>query len=87
MTIKEKIKELRHNHALMMAICCGAPLLLLLGAVYFFGLSRSYLFWFVLLLCPLSHYFMMKPMHKRKGDGNSGGNEGGKNNKTGGGCH
>ncbi len=65
MTIKEKIKKLRHNYALMMVICCGVPLLLLLGAIYFFGLSRSYLFWFILLLCPIMHYFMMKDMHKK----------------------
>lgn len=68
MTIKEKIKKLKHNHALMMLVCCGVPLLLLLGAVYFFGLSRSYLFWFVLLLCPLMHYFMMKDMRGDKKD-------------------
>ncbi len=64
-SIKEKIEKIRHNHTLMMVVCCGIPLLLLIGAVYFFGLSRSYLFWFILLLCPLLHYFMMKDMHKK----------------------
>ena len=68
--MKETLKKLSHNHALMMLICCGAPLLLLLAAVYLFGLSKNYLFWFALLLCPLMHYFMMKHMHgdKKEGD-------------------
>ncbi len=68
-SIKEKIRKIRHNHGLMMIICCGLPLLLLIGAVYFFGLSKSYLYWFILLLCPLMHYLMMKYMHGDKKDG------------------
>ncbi len=63
--IKEKIQKIRHNHGLMMIICCALPLILLIGAVYVFGLSNRYLFWFILLLCPLMHYFMMKDMHKK----------------------
>ncbi len=63
--MKEKIKKLRHNHALMMTVCCGVPLLLLIGAIYFFGLSQSYLFWGILLLCPLMHVWMMKDMYKK----------------------
>ncbi|MBI1972859.1 DUF2933 domain-containing protein [Candidatus Woesearchaeota archaeon] len=46
-----------------MVLCCVVPLVLLIVAVSFFGLSKSYLFWFILLLCPLMHYFMMKDMH------------------------
>ncbi len=61
---KSIIEKIKNNHALMMIICCGAPLILILAAVYFFGLSKSYLFWFMLLLCPLMHYFMMRDMHK-----------------------
>ncbi len=67
-SIKEKIRKIRHNHGLMMVICCGAPLILLGIAIYFFGLSKSYLFWFILLLCPIMHYFMMKDMHKKHPD-------------------
>lgn len=63
--MKERIKKLRHNHGLMMIICCGIPLVLLLFATYFFGLKNKYFFWFILLLCPLMHYFMMKDMHKK----------------------
>ncbi len=60
-TIIEKIKS---NHFLIMAICCGVPLILLLAATYFFGLNKAYLVWFMVLLCPLMHYFMMRDMHK-----------------------
>ena len=59
------MKKFKLNHNLMMFICCGIPLILLVIAVYFFGLSNSYLFWFILLLCPIMHYLMMKDMHKK----------------------
>lgn len=65
MGLKELYNKIKHNHVLMMVVCCGVPLLLLLGAVYIFGLSKNYLFWFILLLCPLMHFFMMKNMHKK----------------------
>ena len=65
MNAKKALDSLKHNHFLMMILCCALPLLLLLGAVYFFGLSKSYLYWFMLLLCPLMHFFMMKDMHGR----------------------
>ena len=67
--MKKWIEKLKHNHTLMMILCCGIPLLILLVAVYYFGLSKSYLFWVILILCPLSHYFMMKHMHDNKKDG------------------
>lgn len=56
-------QKLKKNHGIMMVLCCGLPLLILLIAVYGFGVERKYLFWFVLLLCPLMHLFMMKDMH------------------------
>lgn len=62
--MKEAIKKLRHNHGVMMIICCGAPLIVLAISVYFFGLSNSYLYWSIILLCPLMHFWMMKNMHK-----------------------
>jgi len=64
--IKKLMGKLRHNHALMMILCCGLPLVILLVAVSYFGVSRSYLFWGILLLCPISHYFMMKHRHNNK---------------------
>lgn len=71
------IGKIKHNHVLMMVICCLIPLVLLFAAVKYFGLGGSYLFWAVLLLCLLSHYFMMKHMHK----------DGEKNKEKRGSCH
>ena len=64
--IKEKVKKLKSNHSMLMLICCVVPLVLLIIVINFFGLSKSYLSWFILLLCPIMHYFMMKDMHKNK---------------------
>ena len=58
-------KKIKENHWLMMLICCAVPLIILVVAVYIFGLSNKYLFWFILLLCPILHYFMMKDMYKK----------------------
>ncbi len=65
---KEKTKEHKHNHNIMMLICCVVPLVLLIIAINFFGLSKSYLYWFIILLCPIMHIFMMKDMHKKGKD-------------------
>jgi len=64
MGIKKLFGKIKKNHWLMMVICCGIPLVLLITLVYFFGLNDKYLFWFILLLCPVMHYFMMRDMHK-----------------------
>lgn len=70
--MKEGIKKLRQNRGLMMIICCGVPLILLIAATSFFGLSKNYLLWFMLLLCPVMHYFMMRDMHKKHPDKKNG---------------
>lgn len=62
---KEKAKEHKHNHSIMMMVCCVMPLVLLIIAINFFGLSKSYLYWLIILLCPIMHFFMMKGMHKK----------------------
>ncbi len=61
-------EKIKHNHGLLMIICCLVPLALLFAAVKYFGFSRSYLFWFILLLCPAMHYFMMKDMRKKSSE-------------------
>lgn len=66
MNLNGIIQKIRHNHSLMMIICCGAPLLVLVILVYGFGLRSAYLSWGILLLCPLAHLFMMKGMHKKQ---------------------
>ena len=62
-------RRIKKNHLLMMVLCCVVPLLILMGAVYFLNVSKNYLFWLVLLLCPIMHYFMMKEMHKDPQEG------------------
>lgn len=67
---KSWFEKIKHNHVLMMVLCCVVPLILVYAAVYYFGLSKSYLFWTVLILCPLMHFFMMKSIHNdEKGKG------------------
>ena len=69
MNFKNIFKKIRQKHWLMMIVCCAIPLILLIIAIYFFGLDNKYLFWGILLLCPTLHYFMMKDMHKKDGEG------------------
>ncbi len=63
--MKNLFKKIRHNHWLLMIICCAVPLILLIIAIYIFGLSKSYWIWGIILLCPILHYFMMKDIHKK----------------------
>ena len=63
MTMKTALKKLKSNHVLLMVLCCAVPLIALAGATYFFGLSKSYLFWAAVLICPLSHLFLTRWMH------------------------
>ncbi|PIN77955.1 hypothetical protein COV14_04865 [Candidatus Woesearchaeota archaeon CG10_big_fil_rev_8_21_14_0_10_33_12] len=60
-------KKIKKNHGLMMILCCAIPLVLLIIATKIFNLNGKYLFWFILLLCPLMHFFMMKDTHKKHG--------------------
>jgi len=54
---------------LMMALCCGAPLLLILAIPLFgfslAGVAGTVLPYIVLLVCPLGMYFMMRMMNKK----------------------
>jgi len=60
---------MKHNkHSWIIVLCCAIPIALLI-AVYFLGLSNKYIFWLVVLLCPLMHFFMMKYMHGDKKNG------------------
>ncbi len=62
-SMKDLFNKIKKNHGLMMIICCATPLIILILAIYFLGVSNKYIFWLVLLLCPLMHFFMMKYMH------------------------
>ncbi len=63
--MKKLFNKIKQNHWLMMIICCAIPLVLLVILIYFFDLKNKYLFWFILFLCPIIHYFMMRDMHKK----------------------
>ncbi len=68
------IDYFRKNHGLAMILCCGLPLLLVFILIATVGISNKYVYWSVLLLCPLMHIIMMG-LHKHEG------------NKEGGSCH
>ncbi len=57
-------QKLRKHHGLMMLLCCLLPLIIVVIVGYFWGFNRSYLFWVFLLLCPLTHYLMMRDLHE-----------------------
>lgn len=60
MSSSETVVGMRGNvHAKLMAICCLAPVAILIAAVFAFGLSESYLWLAILLLCPLIHFLVM----------------------------
>ena len=65
-------EQLKENHLLMMAVCCGLALIVLLVIIYGFGIRNTYITWLAILLCPLSHLLMMN-MHKPDKQADKGG--------------
>ncbi len=63
---------IRRNHMLLMVVGCVAPLLLITAtSVFNIPLSTVGIF-IVMLLCPLSHVFMMRGMgHGNQSEGKS----------------
>ena len=57
--------KIKHNHLLMMIICCVVPIALILAAANIWGFGSRKIFWLFLILCPLMHYLMMKEFHKK----------------------
>ncbi len=80
-------QDLKKNHKYLMILCCVVPILLLFAGIGIFGINSKYLFWFILLLCPLMHLWMMKDMHKGSQEENEDeeGEEGMEKKKKG--CH
>lgn len=59
----KKLKNFcKKNHNLLMTICCVMPLILII-ILYIIGIDNKYIFWLLLITCPLMHYFMMKDMN------------------------
>jgi hypothetical protein len=62
-------EKIRHNHALLMILCCAAPLVGLLALSYL-GLLGSWAFYALFLLCPLAHILMCRKGHGEHGEKN-----------------
>ena len=60
--IKLLIEKIKTNHALAMILCCGIPIVGILG-LSTSGLLGSWGYYALILLCPLGHIFMMRGMH------------------------
>ena len=58
--LKEIIQKIKQNHFLLMIVCCLIPVVLIFGLLSIFKASGNYLFWAIILLCPLLHIFMMR---------------------------
>lgn len=66
MSLKYWYNKIRQRPILMISICCIVPLTLLFVVIYIFGVRSNYLFWLIILLCPLMHFWMMRDMYKKK---------------------
>ena len=55
--MKMIFNKLRHNHSLLMILCCAVPLVAILVLSYF-NVLGSWGFYAIFLLCPLMHIFM-----------------------------
>ena len=66
METKEAKRKGISKHALIMALCCLIPIMLL-AVLWAIGVSWSYLIFGVVLLCPILHILMMRGM--RRGGG------------------
>ncbi len=66
------------KHALLMVLCCLIPLVIL-AVLWASGVSSNYLFFGIMLSCPLLHLVMMRSMNKggsnteKSGHGQNGG--------------
>ena len=55
------------KHGLIMVLCCLIPVAII-AVLWAAGLSGSYLFFGIMLLCPVLHIAMMYGMKKKPGD-------------------
>ena len=56
------------KHGLIMLLCCLVPIAVL-AIMWAAGVSSNYLFFGVVLLCPILHLVMMTRMNRGKGGG------------------
>ena len=60
--LKTIFAKLEQNHALMMILCCGIPLVGIM-ALSSLGILGSWGYFALILIFPLGHIFMMRGMH------------------------
>lgn len=65
--LKSIYAKIKQNHALMMVLCCGVPIVGIL-ALSSLGILGSWGYFALILLCPLGHILMIRGMHSRKED-------------------
>lgn len=53
------------DRKILMLLCCLVPVAIIAAAIVF-GLGQSYLWFAVILLCPIMHLFMMQDMHGKE---------------------
>lgn len=66
--MKKLFEKIRHNHMLLMLVCCAVPIAIVYAGIYFLRWSNNLLIWSILLLCPITHIFMMKDHGKHGGE-------------------
>jgi putative Mn2+ efflux pump MntP len=62
--LKSVINKIKHNHYLLMVLCCTLPILGFF-ILPLLGFSDSVAYYALFLLCPIGHIYMMKGMHKK----------------------
>jgi Protein of unknown function (DUF2933) len=65
--IKSTLAKIKQNHALRMILCCGIPVVGVM-ALSSLGILGSWGYYALILICPLSHIFMMRGMHSGRAD-------------------
>lgn len=64
--MKNLLEKIRHNHMLLMIVCCVVPIAIVFIGITFLSWGNKWLTYGILLLCPLAHIFMMKDHMKMK---------------------
>jgi len=67
--LKSIFVKIKQNHALMMILCCGIPLVGIM-ALSSLGILGSWGYYALILICPLGHILMMRGMHSSHADSN-----------------
>lgn len=65
--LKSIFAKIKQNHALMMILCCGIPIVGIM-ALSSLGVLGSWGYFALILICPLGHIFMMRGMHSGHSD-------------------